>query len=686
MADYLLELGLEEVPAGTIGNVIRQLEDNASGILAKNRIGYESMRSYGTPRRIALVIKGLPDKGESVVQENRGPSETAAYKDGQPTKALEGFCRGQGISPDQVVLREVGKDRYVFCIKELEGVDVKSSLAALMAEAVGGLSFTKPMKWGRGTLTFIRPIRFLVSLLDGEVLPLSYAGIEAGRTSRGHRFLSSGPVEISSAATYEKDLEKAFVIADSARRRERILQGILEKEEELGLSVVLRDDLLDEVLFLVEYPTVFVGGYSESYLHLPKEAVMTTMVNNQKYFPVVDAQGALKPYFIGVRCGDRHSLDIVAKGNEKVLKARLDDAGFFYEEDLKVPLLDLRTKLDKVIYQEKLGTVGDKIGRIVSLAEYLADALGIENESVRTAATLAKMDLASHMVYEFPELQGIMGSYYALAEGYSEEVSRSIREHYLPVGAGDEVAHSDLGILVSLADKFDSITSIFKAGLIPSGSQDPYALRRMALGIIRTILENHLKLSFRNVIAASQGNVSHLEDLDLKVYEDFFKARFKSLLEKEDLRYDLIDSLLGSDFDDLDGLYKKALALKAFSTGAEFDKVVQLLVRTGNILKNSHSVEYSASLLLDAYEQALDKAYVNVLGRFEAAWKDEDYVRCFGLLEELKEPLDAFFDNIMVMVEDEDVRNNRLGLLGAIRDLGDRLFLAGSVVLKNETK
>ena len=682
MADYLLEIGLEEVPAGTIGNVIAQLEKNAAALLDKNRIVYGSIRTYATPRRIALEIRGLAELGESITVENRGPSVAAAYKDGQPTKALEGFCRGQGIVPDAVVVREVGKDSYVFCIKELPGISVRENLAALMAEAIDGLSFSKPMKWGSGQLAFIRPIRFLVSLLDSQVLPFEYAGITAGRHSRGHRFLGDGPVEIRTALSYVEDLEKGFVIADAGRRKDLILSGIREKEEELNLKIVVREELLNEVLFLVEYPTVFVGGYSEAYLRLPKEVIITTMVNNQKYFPVVDQDGNLKPYFIGVRCGNATGLEVVAKGNEKVLKARLDDAGFFFEEDSKVPLLDLRSKLDKVIYQEKLGSIGDKIDRITALAEFLAAELKISNEDLRKSASLAKMDLASHMVYEFPELQGIMGSYYSLLEGYSREISESIREHYLPVAAGDDVAHSELGILVSLADKFDSITSIFKAGLIPTGSQDPYALRRMALGVIRTILENGLKLSFTETIGASQRSVGHLEDLPVGTYSDFFKARFKSLLEKEGLRFDLIESILGLDFDDIDGLYKKALALKEFSESGEFANVVQLLVRTGNILKKYEGQGYTRSLLVDKHEIGLEEAFSAMEGRFLEDYAAERYLDCFKLLEQLEEPLDSFFENVMVMIDDPAIRENRLGLLAQIRNLGEQLFVAGQIVIQ----
>ena len=680
MADYLLEIGLEEVPAGTIDDVISQLSNKLMALLTDKRISYDSFKTFGTPRRIALRINGLADKGESITIETKGPSVKAAYKDGEPTKALEGFCRGQGIAEDKLVVKKLNNDEYVYAIKDIEGVDVKSELAGFVVTAISSINFSKPMYWGEGLIQFIRPIRTLISIWNDEILPLEFGGIVAGRKSRGHRFLFDGEIEVRVATDYEATLASAYVVVDKEVRKQLVLDSIAKKEQELNCKVMLTDELLQEVLYLVEYPTVFVGNFDQDYLKLPKEAITTTMVNNQKYFPVTDEAGKIMPYFIGVRCGNDFSIDKVISGNEKVLKARLEDARFFFMEDKKVPLLNLRSKLDKVIYQKQLGTIGDKIDRIVSVSKYLGDKLGYEGNDLLVAANIAKMDLASHMVYEFPELQGIMGYYYSLLEGYSENIAISIKEHYMPINAGDDVPRSKEGIIVGLADKIDSITSIFKAGLIPSGSQDPYALRRMALGIIRTIIENELTISIKDLLTYSQEQTKKLENLDINVYLEFFKTRFKSYLEKEGFRFDIIDSIFALDFDDILDLYKKALALRTYSDDENFNVVVGLLVRINNIVKNSPGKVYVRNLLKDDYEIKLANELEKIIVPFEENSKNSNYIKCYMLLEELKGPLDEFFENVMVMVEDDAVRNNRLNLLISIKNLGDNLFSASKIV------
>ncbi len=680
MADYLLEIGLEEVPAGTIDDVISQLSNKMLALLTEKRISYESFKTFGTPRRIAIRISGLVEKGESITLETKGPSVKAAYKDGEPTKALEGFCRGQGIATDKLVLKKLNNDEYVYAIKDIEGVDVRAEIAGFVVTAINSINFSKPMYWGEGVIQFIRPIRTLISIWNDEILPLEYGGIIAGRKSRGHRFLFKGEIEVAKAADYEAVLESAFVIVDKAVRKKLVLDGIAKIELEMNCKVIVTDDLLQEVLYLVEYPTVFVGTFDSAYLKLPKEVITTTMVNNQKYFPVTDKYGNIMPYFIGVRCGNDYGIDKVISGNEKVLKARLEDARFFFDEDKKIPLLDLRSKLDKVIYQKKLGTIGDKIDRIMTVSKYLGDKLSYEGNDLLIAAKIAKMDLACHMVYEFPELQGIMGYYYSLLEGYGEKIAISIKEHYMPINAGDDVPKSIEGIIVSLADKVDSITSIFKAGLIPSGSQDPYALRRMALGMIRTIIENEISISFKELLIYSQEQTKEIEDLDINIYLDFFKVRFKSYLEKEDFKFDVIDSIFTLEFDDILDLYKKALALKVYSDDENFNVVVGLLVRINNIVKNNLGEDYDKNLLQDDYEIKLADELEKIKIPFEDNLNNGNYLDCYKQLEVLKVPLDEFFLNVMVMVEDESIRNNRINLLIMIKRLGDQLFSANKIV------
>lgn len=680
MADYLLEIGLEEVPAGTIDDVINQLSNKMVNILKQNRIAYDSIKTFGTPRRIGMRITGLAIKGESITIETKGPSVKAGYKDGKPTKALEGFSRGQGIEPEKLIVKKLNNDEYLYAIKDIEGIDVKKEMASFIVTAIESINFSKPMYWGEGVIQFIRPIRTLISIWNDEILPLEYGGIIAGRKSRGHRFLFDGEIEVTKPAGYEVALENAFVIVDKEVRKKLVLDGIAKKEQELKCKVIVTEDLLQEVLYLVEYPTVFVGTFDKRYLNLPKEVITTTMVKNQKYFPVTDEIGQVMPYFVGVRCGNDFCLDKVVSGNEKVLKARLEDARFFFEEDKKVPLLTLRTKLDKVIYQKQLGTIGDKIDRIVNISKYLGKTLGYEGNDLLKAAQIAKMDLASHMVYEFPELQGIMGYYYSLLEGYSENIAISIKEHYMPINAGDEVPKSMEGIIVGLADKIDSITSIFKAGLIPSGSQDPYALRRMALGIIRTIIENKISISLKDLLEFSQNQTNEIEDLDINIYLDFFKTRFKSYLEKEGYKFDIIDSIFALDFNDILDLYNKASALREYSGDDNFNVVIGLLVRINNIVKNNLGEDFNKNLLQDDYEIKLANELEKINVPFEENLKNGNYLDCYKQLEVLKVPLDEFFLNVMVMVEDQAIRNNRINLLISIKGLGDQLFNANKIV------
>lgn len=680
MADYLLEIGLEEVPAGTIDDVICQLENNIKNNLFEKKISYEATRSFGTPRRIAIQIIGIAQKGESITIETKGPSIKAAYKDGDSTKALQGFCKGQGITEDKLIIKKINSEEYVYSVKNIEGVDVKQELGKIISLAISNINFVKPMSWGENKIQFIRPIRTLISLWNDEVLPFEYGGIIAGRFSRGHRFLFDGSIKITSVKEYENILRKAFVIVDKSDRKKLILGGIAEIEKKYNFKVIIIEKLLQEVLYLVEYPTVFIGTFDSMYLELPKEVIITSMVKNQKYFPVTDNNSSLMPYFIGVRCGNDAYIEKVVSGNEKVLKARLEDAKFFFDEDRKIPLMNLREKLDKVIYQKKLGSVGDKIDRIINISKYLGEKLNYIDEELLIAAKLAKMDLASQMVYEFPELQGIMGYYYSSLEGYSERIASSIKEHYMPINAGDEVATSVIGIIVGIADKIDSITSIFKAGLIPSGSQDPYALRRMALGIIRTILDNKISISIQDLLVYSQNQTVNLVDLKIDTFLEFFKARFRSLLEKENYRFDVIESIFELKFDDILDLYLKSTALQDYSKDDNFPVVVGLLVRINNIVKNNKGIELEKDLLQDKYEIELADKLNNIITVFEENYAKKNYLNCYKQLELLKKPLDKFFENVMVMVEDEKIRNNRISLLYNIKKLGEKLFIANKIV------
>ena len=680
MSDFLLELGLEEVSAKKILGVIEDLRVNMEKELKEYEIPFDKIETYGTSRRIAVIIKDIAESGRDLVVENKGPSLQGAYKDGEPTRALIGFCQDQSISFEEVVVKELKGSEYIYAIKKIPGVKVREVLPEILKKVLANLYFAKPMYWGEGRVSFTRPIRTIVSLWDDEVIDFTYAEVKSNRKTKGHRFLSQGYISISDAESYVEEMEKAFVIVDISKRKKIIEEGIRNLAEEIKGRAIIDHELLEEVNFLVEYPTAFLGDFENSYLKLPKEVNITTMVNNQKYFPVVSENDLLLNYFIGVRCGNKDNMENVVKGNKRVLKARLEDGVFFYNEDLKVPLLDLRPKLDKVIYQEKLGTLGDKIERIKVLSRYLAEKLNYEGEDLEVAASLAKMDLGTHMVYEFPELQGIMGCYYALEEGYKKEIALSIREHYQPVSAEDEVPKSDLGLILALSDKVDTLTSIVKAGLIPKGSQDPYGLRRIALGIIRILVENQRYLEIDKFLDKSRKNLEALEDSGLDFYLDFLKVRFKSYLEKEGLRYDLIDSILALEFKDIYTLYLKAVTLKEFSQDENFDDLIILLKRISNIVKDDKAGNYDEAIFLEEGEINLGKAYQEVKAIFNEEYEKENYYGSLKALGKIKEPLDKFFDSVMVMVEDKKMRNNRIALLKAIKNLGERIFIASKIV------
>lgn len=680
MSDFLLEIGLEEVPAGKIIGVIDNFKSNLENELLAKEIPFKKIDTLGTSRRFTVIIRDIAEKGRELLVENKGPSLQGAFKDGEPTKALQGFCKGQGIEVSDVVIKELKGSEYVYCVKKIPGAEVKKILPEILTASLNNLYFSKPMNWGTNKTAFIRPIRSIVALWDEEVIEFEYAGIKADRYTTGHRFLSSAQVEITKVTSYEEEMAKAFVVVDINKRRKIIEEGITRLAESIDAKALLEEDLLDEVNFLVEYPTAFLADFDQIYLKLPKEVIITTMVNNQKYFPVVAIDNTLLNYFIGVRCGNDQFLDNVIKGNQKVLKARLEDAVFFYNEDLKKPLLELRDKLDKVIYQEKLGSVGEKIDRIKILSKYIADKLEYQDENIELAASLAKMDLATHMVYEFPELQGIMGYYYALEEGYHREVALSILEHYKPVAAGDMVPSSDLGIIIALSDKIDTLTSIVKAGLIPKGSQDPYGLRRIALGIIRIIIENQKHISIKDLLVKSQSNLPELEDQKLDFYLDFLMVRFRSYMEKEGLSYDLIDSILALEFDDLYTLYLKAIALKKYSSDKGFIDLINLLTRVSNIVKDAESEVYDKNKLMEKAEIILEENFSAVKAEFDELYIDEDFIGCLNSLGKLKESLDDFFNEVMVMVEDEEIKNNRISLLNSIRKLGEKLFIAKKIV------
>lgn len=684
--DLLLEIGTEEVPAHVMPGTLKQLAEHAEKALEENRIAYESVRTLGTPRRMALLVKGLAEKQQDVSSENRGPSIKIAFDaDGNPTKAAQGFARGQGVDPADLVQ----KDGYVYAMVHEAGKDTAELLQTILPELICGLNFPNNMRWADLDFKFIRPIRWIVALYDKDVIPFTVAEVPSGRTSRGHRFLSQGDFDIPDADSYEKACEKQYVIVDPEKRGKMIREQIQAVAKENGGEVEINEDLLEEVLYLVEYPTALAGKFEEKYLQLPEEAVITPMRDHQRYFPVKDADGKLMNLFITVRNGGKEYLETVQHGNERVLRARLADAQFFFDEDRKKSLEQHREKLSTVVFQQGLGTMLEKSDRLVALSGYIAAEVHADEKTEKhalRAAYLCKADLVTGMVTEFTELQGIMGREYAKLDGECEKTAIAIDEHYKPRFAGDSQPQTPAGRIVSLADKVDTIVGMFSIGKIPTGSQDPFGLRRQALGIAHMMIEAKCSLPLAKVVEKAMELYSVTDEEKraklLAAVRDFLQLRMKNVLEEEGIRYDVIDAVLATMEDmNLYGTYLRAKAVMDFVQTPEAAKHIQALVRAANLAAKADSAVIDASLLQEAEEKSLYQAYTSTESAMKSLVPDSDYAGAIDALTELTGPIDAFFDKIMVMVEDEAVRNNRLGLLKSIDNLEKQVADFKQIVL-----
>ena len=681
--DLLLEIGTEEVPAHVMPGILSQLKENAAKAFKELRLDYTEIRTLGTPRRSALFVKGLAERQPDVSSENRGPSVQIAFDaDGNPTKAAQGFARGQKIDAKDLVV----KDGYVYAMVHEEGKAAAELLQTVLPELICGLSFPNNMRWADLEFKFIRPLRWIVALYDKEVIPFEVAEVKSGRVSRGHRFLSEGDFAIADADSYEKACEEQFIIVDQDKRKAMIREQIEETARENGGRAEITEDLLEEVLYLVEYPTALCGKFEDKYLKLPPEAVITPMRDHQRYFPVKDAAGKLLPLFITVRNGGREYLETVQHGNERVLRARLDDAQFFFDEDRKKSLEQHMDKLKTVVFQVGLGSIYDKAGRLVKLADKISDALQVSAEDKKNAmraAKLAKADLVTGMVCEFTELQGIMGREYALLDGESPAVAAAIDEHYMPRFAGDAQPQTTAGRIVSIADKIDNIVATFSRGLIPTGSQDPFALRRQALGMVNMMIEAKYRVSLSALVAAEMdllgiGDAEACAKMQADA-ADFIRLRLKNVLADAKIRYDVVDAVL-QDVDDIYAVYLRALAL-AKALDKDMTKTIQAFVRAGNLAKKAKGTAIDAALFNTAEEKALYQAYTSAQSAVDSLVKGQDYLGAIDALSDLAAPIDAFFDGVMVMDKDEKIRSNRLGLLKSVDDLLRRVADFSKLVL-----
>ena len=671
--DLLLEIGTEEIPARFMTGILNQIETIAKNKFAELRIAFDEVQAYGTPRRIALIVKNVADKQEDISSENKGPSIKVAFDaEGNPTKAGMGFARGQKVDVKDLVV----KDGYVYAMVHEVGQETSGMMATVLPEIIHSLNFSKNMHWADLDMKFVRPIKWIVALFGNEVVDFSVAEVKTGNVSRGHRFLSQGDIVIKNADSYVETLEKEFVIVDQDKRRDMIQKQILELAESKGGNAEISEYLLEEVVFLVEYPTALCGNFEDKYLKLPPETVITPMREHQRYFPVKAADGSLMPMFITVRNGGKEHLEIVQHGNERVLRARLADAQFFFEEDCKVKLIDRLEKLKTIVFQEGLGTIYDKAERLAKLSAFLVKHTGADQSALVTierGAKLAKTDLVTGMVCEFTELQGIMGREYALLNGETKEVAQAIYEHYLPRFAGDELPASVAGQFISIADKIDNIVATFSRGLIPTGSQDPYALRRQALGIVNILIDGKYDVSLAGLVEETMNllSIADIEKRDKLIadVQEFFRLRIKNVLTDENIRYDIIDAVLATGMDNIYDVYLKAIAVTAEIEKRDMTKAIQAFVRVGNLAKKAEAAIVKAELFITDEEKNLYQAYVSVNSAVESLIEGKDYAGAIDAMMDLIEPIDNFFDNVMVMDKEEAIKTNRLALLSSITNM-----------------
>ena len=661
--DLLFEIGAEEIPAGFLPNIIKQLGELATAALAERHIPHGAVKVYATPRRVALLINDIAERGEDVHETHKGPSVSIAYDgDGNPTKAAIGFARGKGLDVSELKV----VDGYIFADTTTAGLDTKEVLSDVLPSLITGLSFPKSMHWGDLEERFVRPVRWLVALFGQDVVPVTFANVTSTNVSRGHRFLGESELTIVEPKDYVNTLTKNFIMIDQDVRRETIRKQLTELAATKGATVVWDEDLLDEVTFLVEYPTALCGTFDESYLALPSDCIITPMKDHQRYFPMVDGKGKLLPMFLTVRNGDSKSLEVVVAGNERVLRARLDDAKFFFNEDRKTPLAGRYEALTKIVFQEGLGNLKDKTERLLTLGAALAKEVGLADTATLERAThLAKTDLTTGMVSEFTELQGIMGKEYALLDGETPAVGEAIFEQYLPRFAGDILPTTDAGRILSIVDKVDTIVATFSRGLIPTGSQDPYALRRQTIGIINILMDSKWSLSMRPIWVKAMellGVASEKQEELLDQLENFFILRLKNILLEQGMPYQVVDIVLSQETVTValaEGLGKALTANRLDKN----ESLMQAYTRIFNMVKDVTFTGVDESLLNEDSEQALYKAALPVYTTNRNALEAGDYVKAVSLAESLVPYIETFFEHVMVMDKDEAVKQNRLQLL-----------------------
>ncbi|MFG5434664.1 glycine--tRNA ligase subunit beta [Enterococcus faecalis] len=669
--DLLLEIGLEEMPAHVVTPSRIQIEEKVIKFLDEHHLDYETVQSFATPRRLAVKVTAIPEKQADVEEEVKGPAKKIALDaEGNWSKAAQGFVRGQGVTTEDIVFKELNGVEYVYVTKFTKGQSAKEVLTKLN-DVITSLTFPVTMHWANYDFEYIRPIHWIVALLDDEVIPFKVLDVTTGQTSRGHRFLGDD-VTFQHANEYEAKLKEQFVVVQPNERKQMIVDQANALAAEKNWQLALDEELLEEVTNLVEYPTAFVGSFDEKYLSVPDEVLVTSMKEHQRYFEVRNDQGLLMPHFIAVRNGDNVHLENVIKGNEKVLIARLEDAEFFYNEDKKLTIEACVEKLKNVTFHEKIGSIYEKMQRVALIAQIIGRKVGLseeELEDLKRASEIYKFDLVTNMVGEFPELQGIMGEKYALLQGEKPAVATAIREHYLPTSSEGELPETAIGAVLALADKLDSVFSFFSVGMIPTGSNDPYALRRQTYGVIRIIEDK----GWTFPLVQLQTEVDEAVNQDVEKYGvllnegqaevvEFVKARLRQLLMTKNVRHDIIDAVVSAEQADLSKLFASANILKSRFEDQDFKPSMEALTRVINLAKKGQELLGDTEEGIDPslFENKAEKELYQAVNDLSEAFATRTIAENYEALVNLRPLIDAYFNETMVMVEDEKVKQNRL--------------------------
>jgi glycyl-tRNA synthetase beta chain len=687
--EFLLEIGTEEIPSGFINPAIEKMKELFSALLLAGRVAsHGELKAFGTPRRLVLYVPDMDERQADNSREVVGPPKKVAFDaSGNPTKAAMVFAEKNGVLVTALTVKSTEKGEYLVAQLDEKGGSTAEWLRQVLPGFILSIPFQKTMRWMDKDIRFARPIHWVLALWGGSVVDFDLSGIRSSHLSRGHRFMSPGAFLVRDFKSYSAQLEPNFVVIDPEVRKQRIIKQTRELANSMNGTVLDDPSLVEEVANLVEYPVAVMGTFNKDYLRVPKEVLITAMREHQRYFSVVDGSGNLLPCFITISNTRAEDMEIVRAGNERVLAARLSDAAYFFDHDVKQPLADRIEGLKKVTYQEKLGSVYDKTVRVKALSGYLADLFSANKKSAQRAAELCKADLITGVVGEFPKLQGVMGRHYAISSGEDRRVADAILEHYLPRYTGDKLPDSLEGVCVGIADRIDTITGCFSVGLVPSGSEDPYGLRRQSVAILNMLLDRGLRLSLMDLVAqACRGFGFNEKDKVALDTLDFLRQRLAGMLASEGLRSDVVDAALSVGFDDPLIAREKVRALDALRTSEDYQPLVTALKRAGNILPKGFTGEVNESLLQQDAEKNLNAAFMEIRDRVVEKTAKLDFRGALADIASLRKPVDAFFDTVMVMDKNAAVKENRLALLSGITGLFSRIADFSRLVLSAEEK